>query len=197
MGQSGTRRDERLGAGVKGMTEREKRAAGLAYRGNDPDIVKDIDRCHTLCHRFNNCIPSDDQLKKEILSELLGSTGRSFCIVQPFYCDFGYNIHLGECFFANMGLTILDSAEVSFGAHANCCFFTSEHALYPKQRNEGVEYAKPIHVGNNVWIGGNVTVLAGVNIGDNSIIGAGSVVTSDIPENVISAGVPCKVIRNI
>lgn len=120
---------------------------------------------------------------------------------QPFYCDYGYNISVGDRFYANHNLVILDEAEVTFGDNVfvapNCAFYTAGHPLDAVERNRGIEYARPITVGNNVWIGGNVCVLPGVTIGDNCVIGAGSVVVKDIPANSVAAGNPCKVIKTL
>lgn len=121
--------------------------------------------------------------------------------MQPFHCDYGYNIEIGENFFANYNCVILDGAKVTFGDNVfiapNCSFYTAGHPIDVLQRNQGLEYALPIKIGNNVWIGGNVTVLPGVTIGDNTVIGAGSLVNKDIPSNVVAAGNPCRVIREI
>ncbi len=116
-------------------------------------------------------------------------------------CDYGYNIEIGENFYANHNLIILDGSKVQFGDNVfiapNCSFYTAGHPLDAERRNKGLEYAKPIKVGNNVWIGGNVIVLPGVTIGDNTVIGAGSVVNKDIPSNVVAVGNPCKVIKQL
>jgi len=139
--------------------------------------------------------------KKELLRNLLGKTDGDFTIQAPFWCDYGYNIFIGENFYMNHNCIILDCAKVEFGDNVfiapNCGFYTAGHPIEAEIRNAGLEYAKPIKVGNNVWIGGNVTVLPGVTIGDNVTIGAGSVVTKDIPSNTVAVGNPCKVIRNI
>lgn len=119
----------------------------------------------------------------------------------PFWCDYGYNITVGDYFFANRYCQILDGAKVTFGNHVfiapNCCFTTAEHAIDAEQRKEGLEVAKPITIGNNVWIGAGTTVLAGVTIGDNTVIGAGSVVSKSIPSHVVAVGVPCRVLYEI
>jgi len=146
-------------------------------------------------------LPSRIEERKQLLRELLGKTGKDFLIEQPFYCDYGYNINLGENFYSNVNCVILDGAPVTFGDNVfiapNCGFYTAGHPLDVQQRNQGLEYAKPIHVGNNVWIGAHVSVLPGVTIGDNCVIGAGSVVTKDIPANSLAVGNPCRVIRSI
>lgn len=131
----------------------------------------------------------------------MGNTSETLLIEQPFYCDYGYNIEIGSNFYANMNCIILDEAKVSFGNNVfiapGCGFYTAGHPLDVQQRNKGLEYAYPISIGNNVWIGAHVCVLPGVTIGDNTVIGAGSVVTKNIPANVLAAGNPCKVIRVI
>lgn len=122
-------------------------------------------------------------------------------IEQPFLCDYGYNIHIGDNFYANHNLVILDGATVKFGDNVfvapNCGFYTAGHPIDAAERNKGLEYARPITVGNDVWIGGNVCVLPGVTIGDDCVIGAGSVVVKDIPPHSVAVGNPCKVIKKI
>lgn len=136
-----------------------------------------------------------------LLRQLLGSTDGRFLIEPSFWCDYGYNIHLGKNFYANHNCVILDCAKVTFGDHVmvgpNCGFYTACHPIDPQQRREGVEFARPITVGNDVWFGGGCTVLPGVTIGDGCVIGAGSVVTRDIPDNCLAVGNPCRVIREI
>ena len=131
----------------------------------------------------------------------MGSTPEQFAIVAPFWCDYGYNIEIGEHFFANHNTVILDCAKVRFGDHVfvapNCGFYTAGHPIDAKTRNQGLEYAKPITVGDNVWIGGGVQVMPGVTIGDNVVIGGGSVVVKDIPSNSVAVGNPCRVIRTL
>ena len=127
--------------------------------------------------------------------------GKDVIITPPFWCDYGYNITLGDYFYSNHNMIITDGAKVTFGDNVfvapNCCFTTAEHSIDPEQRKAGIEVAKPITIGNNVWIGAGSTIVAGVTIGDNTVIGAGSVVKKSIPENVIAIGVPCKVLRTI
>jgi len=184
------------------MTEKEKRDSGLLYNANyDEAILAEISRCNDLCHEFNQIRPSDRASQHEILKKIFSKMGKDVCVNTPFWCDFGYNTTVGDYFFANHNCQILDCAKVTFGDHVfiapNCLFSTAEHAIDAEQRNEGLEIAQPITVGNNVWIGAGTTVLAGVTIGDNTVIGAGSVVTKDIPSGVIAVGVPCKVLREI
>ncbi len=135
------------------------------------------------------------------MKELLGKTKGSFVITAPFWCDYGYNIEVGENFYTNHNCVFLDAAKITFGDNVfiapNCCFSTAGHPLDSEQRSKGLEFANPIKVGNNVWFGAGVTVLPGITIGDDAVIGAGSVVTKDIPSGVIAVGNPCKVLRKI
>lgn len=184
------------------MTEREKAQQGYLYDANyDKEIVEERTRCADLCYEFNLCRPSDTAKQQELLNRMLGSIKGNPVITAPFYCDYGFNITIGENFYTNHNVTILDGAKVTFGDNVfiapNCVFSTAGHAIDSEQRAKGLEIARPITVGNNVWIGANVSVLPGVTIGSSSIIGAGSVVNKDIPEGVIAAGNPCKVIRKI
>ena len=184
------------------MTEREKAQQGYLYDANyDKEIVEERTRCADLCYEFNLCRPSDTTKQQELLNRMLGSIKGNPVITAPFYCDYGFNITIGENFYTNHNVTILDGAKVTFGDNVfiapNCVFSTAGHAIDSEQRAKGLEIARPITVGNNVWIGANVSVLPGVTIGSSSIIGAGSVVNKDIPEGVIATGNPCKVIRKI
>lgn len=184
------------------MTEWEKAQNGYLYDANyDKKIVELRTRCADLCYEFNNCRPSDVERQQELLSEILGNIKGTPVITAPFYCDYGVNISIGENFYTNHNVTILDGARVTFGDNVfiapNCVFSTAGHAIDSEQRNQGLEIALPITVGNSVWIGANVSVLPGVTIGSNTIIGAGSVVNKDIPDGVIAAGNPCRVIRRI
>jgi len=167
----------------------------------NPAYEAEIRKGKEKCYRYNQLCPNDYEAQRKILAELLGFMGENTVITPPFWCDYGYNITVGNCFYSNHNLIITDGAKVSFGDNVfiapNCCFTTAEHAIDPEMRKAGVEIAKPITVGNNVWIGAGTTVLAGVTIGDNSVIGAGSVVTRDIPANVVAFGVPCRVQREI
>lgn len=184
------------------MTEWEKAQAGYLYDANyDADIVEARTRCADLCYEFNNCRPSDVERQKELLHQILGGIKGNLMITAPFYCDYGSNISVGDNFYTNHNCTILDGAKVEFGDNVfiapNCVFSTAGHAIDSKQRSAGLEIARPITIGNNVWIGANVSVFPGVTIGDNTIIGAGSVVNKDIPADVIAVGNPCRVMRKI
>lgn len=181
------------------MTEKEKAKAGQLYNPNtDEELCREIMKCKDLCHQYNQLMPSEQEEKDTLLRSILGNTGKNFTIVSPFWCDYGHNIEIGDNFFANHNCIILDGAKVAFGSNVfvapNCCFATAGHPLDVDQRNEGLEYACPITIGDNVWIGAGVTVLPGVTIGSNTVIGAGSLVNKDIPSDVVAAGNPCKVL---
>lgn len=184
------------------MTEKDKMLAGELYDANyNEDLIKERTYAKDLCYEYNNLKPSESEKRSELLRKLLGSTGENFLIEQPFLCDYGYNIKIGENFYSNHNLIILDANTVEFGDNVfiapNCGFYTAGHPIDASIRNKGLEYAKKIKVGNDVWIGGNVVVLPGVTIGDNCVIGAGSVVNKDIPSNSIAVGNPCRVIKKI
>ncbi len=184
------------------MTEWEKAQTGYLYDANyDSDLIERRAKCADLCYEFNLCKPSDIDKQLMILHQLLGKIKGNIVITAPFYCDYGINISVGENFYTNHNVTILDGAKVSFGDNVfiapDCVFSTAGHPLDTEQRNQGLEIALPITVGNNVWIGTHVSVLPGVTIGNDVVIGAGSVVNRDIPDGVVVAGNPCRVIRKI
>ncbi|MGO4709936.1 sugar O-acetyltransferase [Chryseobacterium sp. 2TAF14] len=184
------------------MTEKEKCENGLLYDANyDPELLNDRMVCKDLCLEYNQLKNSEVEKRKELIKKIIKNSKENIIIEFNLWCDYGYNIEVGENFYANHNLTILDGAKVTFGDNVfigpNCSFYTAGHPIDVKQRNAGLEYAHPIIVGDNVWFGGNVVVLPGVSIGNNSIIGAGSVVTKNIPGNVIAVGNPCKVIKSI
>lgn len=183
-------------------SEKEKCRQGKLYdANNDAELIAERQACKDVCHELNHLRPSQLAERETLLRKLLGKTQEHFLIEQPFYCDYGYNIEIGENFYSNVNCTILDGAQVTFGDNVfiapNCGFYTAGHPLDVAQRNAGLEYARPITVGNNVWIGAQVCVLPGVTIGDNSVIGAGSVVTKSIPPNSVAIGNPCRVVRTI
>lgn len=183
------------------MTEKEKLQAGELYNGNDKELVADRISAKKLCEEYNAVTYNDFQKRDRLLNRLLALKGENTWIEPNFFCDYGYNIIMGDNFYSNHNLVILDCAEVIFGDNVfigpNCGFYTAGHPLDYKARNYGLEYAKPIKVGNNVWIGGNVCVMPGVTIGDNVVIGGGSVVTKDIPSGVVAVGNPCKPVKEI
>ena len=149
--------------------------------------------------KFNNLAPNETEEMQKILRDLFGSIGERFIINQPFRCDYGKNIFLGEDCFINFNCTILDEAKVTIGNHAfigpNVSIYTACHPLEPQKRNQFIEWAEPVTIGDNVWIGGGATILPGVSLGDNVVIGAGAVVTKDFPSNVVIGGNPATVIK--
>ena len=184
------------------MTEKEKCRLGLLYDANyDPEILADRERAKELLYDYNRLRPSEQIRRTELLKKLLGKTGENLIIEPPFACDYGYNIEVGENFYANVNLVILDGAKVCIGDNAfiapNVGIYTAGHPVYPDTRNSAFEYGKEVIIGDNVWLGGNTVVCPGVHIGNNVVIGAGSVVTKDIPDWSVAAGNPCRVIRKI
>ena len=192
----------------KCSTLRERVAAMIAdtqgrlYDANfDAEVLKALDECKDLCYEVNNLRPSDREGRAALMREILGATGEYFSVIPPFWCDYGKNIRIGENFFCNHNTVILDGAPVTFGDNVfiapNCVFSTAGHPIDAGRRNIGLEYALPITVGDDVWFGMGVMVCPGVTIGSNVVIGAGSVVTRDIPSGVVAVGNPCKPLREI
>jgi len=175
--------------------------SGRPYHAFGKELESERRRAAELIHEYNHLPPGKWVEGKKILKKLLGSTGDHFALEPPFRCDYGYNIHLGENFFANYNLVILDCAPVNIGKNAligpDVGIYTASHPVHPEPRSRDLEYALPITIGDNVWIGGKVLINPGITIGDNAVIGSGSVVTRDIPPNVIALGNPCKVHRKI
>ena len=169
------------------MTEKEKMIAGKVYNSHDSELVAALNKSKSLCRQYNNLDFSNVAARKVIIDELLQEEHNDgYCVfTPPFWCDYGFNVKVGKNFYSNHNLVILDCAEVTFGDNVfvgpNCGFYTAIHPIDAHQRNTGIELAKPIKVGSDVWFGGGVTVLPGVTIGDNVVIGAGSVVVKDIP----------------
>lgn len=183
------------------MTEKEKMINGKPYFSFGKELFEERQYAKDLVFEFNNLPPRKVEKRNEILKKLLGKTKENFFFEPPFRCDYGYNIEIGENFYSNYNLVILDCAPVKIGDNVmlapNVSIFTAGHPIDKEIRNSGLEYAIPVTIGNDVWVGGNVVINPGVNIGNNVVIGSGSVVTKDIPDNVIAAGNPCKVIRKI
>ena len=177
-----------------------KMHAGEVYDAIYPGFGELLRKTRRTIKRYNDLDSFSPELK-EILTSLLGGCGSSILINQPFRCDFGCNIFVGENFFANFNLTILDEGLVTIGDNCfigpNVSIYTACHPLEAEERNKGVEWAEPVTIGDNVWLGGNVTILPGVTIGDNCVIGAGSVVTKDIPDGCVAAGNPANVKKEI
>ena len=191
--------------GMKGcnikMNQNERMLAGLPYKAWMDGLSEERLENKKKIYRYNNLEPGNFEEQNRLIKEILGKTGENINIEAPFHCDYGYNIEVGENFFANYNLTILDVGKVKIGANAqiapNVSIYTAGHPVHPDSRNSGYEYGIAINIGDNVWIGGNTCILPGVTIGNNVVIGAGSVVTKDIPDNVIAAGNPCRIIREI
>lgn len=183
------------------MDQKERMLAGLPYKAWLDGLSEERLACKRIIYEYNLLSPDEGERARELMKKLLGRTGEFFHIEPPFHCDYGSNIEIGENFFSNYGLTILDVGKVVIGGNAqiapNVSIYTAGHPVHPDSRNSGYEYGIPVAIGDNVWIGGNVVILPGVTIGSNSVIGAGSVITKDIPEWVIAAGNPCRVIRSI
>ena len=184
------------------MTEKEKMLTGMVYSATDKELFDELNEVKEIIHRYNALSPSETTARYAILKGLLGHTADDdFIINQPFHCDYGKQISIGKRFFANFHLTILDEAKVTIGDDCfigpNVSIYTACHSSDPIERNTRNEWARPVTIGNNVWIGGSVTILPGVTIGNNVTIGAGSVVTKDIPDSTVAVGNPCKVIKHL
>lgn len=184
------------------MTEKELRAAGMYYRPfQDKELRDEYQRAAGLVFKLNSICNNDYAARYGVLRELFGGIGEECTVVSPFHCDFGYNIMVGEKLFANVNLVIIDCARVTIGNNVfigpNVGIYTAGHPEEVDLRIRDYEYAHPVTIGNNVWIGGHACILPGVNIGDNAIIGAGSVVTHDIPAGSVAVGNPCRVVRKI
>jgi maltose O-acetyltransferase len=172
----------------------------IEYIRADSNLKKDVIRAGKLLQKFNQSDYEDDELKRAILTELFGSVGEGISVEHNFHCDLGYNIHVGRNFYAGFNCTILDMAEVRIGDNCligpNVGIYTAGHNINPKDRHK-TGHAKPIRIGNNVWIGGHCVIIGAVTIGDNSIITAGSVVTKEVPANTIVGGNPAKKLKDI
>ena len=187
---------------MNAMTEKEKMLAGMTYSAVDQQLLEELNTVKEIIHRYNSISPSATKERLSILKGLLGHIGDDEIIInQPFYCDYGKQISVGRRFFANFNMTILDEASVTIGDDCfigpNVSIYTACHSTDPVERNTRMEWAEPVTIGDNVWIGGSVTILPGVTISNNVTIGAGSVVTKDIPDNVVAVGNPCKVIKRL
>ncbi len=183
------------------MNEREKMVNGEVYMPFCEDLEQDRFRAKELCMKYNALKPQQVEEKRELLESLLGNAGNNSVIEPNFFCDYGYNIEFDGFVYINHNSVFLDCAKIKIGSDTfigpNCGFYTAIHPINAKERVEGKEWAKPITIGKQVWIGGGVTILPGVEIGDRAVIGAGSVVTKNIPADTVAVGNPCRVIKNI
>lgn len=183
------------------MTEWEKMLAGERYHAAGREFVERLNAVKDRLREFNTTRPSDVERRDGIVRGLLGHVGERFTLLQPFYCDYGCNISIGDDFFANFNLTILDEGRVTIGDHVfigpNVGIYTACHPLDPAERNTGDEWAEPVTIGDNVWIGGGVTICPGVTIGEGTTIGAGSVVVRNIPARCVAVGNPARVVKRL
>lgn len=175
--------------------------SGEVYDALHPRLVEMLAETREKIYDFNNLRPSQKAEQMAILRELLGRCGENLTVNQPFRCDYGRNIRLGDNVFINFNMTILDEAEVTIGNNVfigpNVSIYTPCHPLDADERNTGVEWAEPVTIGNDVWIGGNTVILPGVTIGDGAVVGAGSVVSRDVPEASLVVGCPAHVVRKL
>lgn len=182
-------------------SQKERMLAGDLYIADDPELMADSRRAATLMQQFNASDPTNPALRREVLHELLGSLGEGAEIRPPMFCDYGYQIYIGARTFINYGAVLLDVGRITLGEDVqvgpNVQFLTPTHPLDPEVRRAKFEAAKPITIANNVWLGGGVIILPGVSIGENTVVGAGSVVTKDLPPNVVAVGNPARVIRQL
>lgn len=183
------------------MTKLEIMTSGAWSHGFSREVSAALSACAEKCFRLNALPPSAKEEREAIIRDLLGDIGEPFVIHSPFRCDFGSQIRVGHHFIGNFNLTILDEGPVTIGDNVfigpNVSLYTVVHAFLPEQRNEGIMCSRPITIEDNVWIGGSVVILPGVTIGAGAIVGAGSVVTRDVPAGMLAAGNPCRVLRPI
>lgn len=183
------------------MDQKERMLAGLPYKAWLDGLSEERMENKKRIYRYNNLSPEQGEAQAALIKEIVGKCGENIWIETPFHCDYGWNIEVGENFFANYNLTILDVGKVVIGKNAqfapNVSIYTAGHPVHPDSRNTGYEYGIGVTIGDNVWLGGNTVINPGVTIGNNVVIGAGSVVTKDIPDNTIAVGNPCRVLRTI
>ncbi len=177
-----------------------RRDKGMAYI-TDEKVFSQLRERRKIVQEFNQTDCCDTETLKHLTEKLLGKCGKNCCLTQPFYCDYGKNIFVGDNFYTNYHCVILDVAKVEIGDNVlfapNVAVYTAGHPIHPVPRKLGYEYGIPVKIGNNVWIGGNSVILPGVTIGDNCVIGAGSIVNRDIPDNSVACGNPCRVVKTI
>lgn len=183
------------------MNQKERMLAGLPYKAWLDGLSEERMENKLKIHEYNLLRPDEMNRMEELIKDILGKTGDKVFIEQPFHCDYGKNIEVGNNFFANYNCTILDVGKVIIGENVlfapNVSIYTAGHPIHPESRNSGYEYGIDVIIGDNVWVGGSVVINPGVKIGNNVVIGSGSVVTKDLPDNVIAVGNPCKVVREI
>ena len=182
-------------------TEKQKMLAGEPYRSTDPQLVAERQNARRLTRLYNATTEQQSEKRVQLLRELFGTVNSTIEIEPPFHCDYGYNIHAGENFYMNFNCVILDCCPVHIGNNVLCApavqIYTATHPTAHKIRLSGLEFAAPVRIGHNVWIGGGAIICPGVTIGDNTTIAAGSVVVKDIPAHVVAGGNPCRIIRQL
>ncbi|MGK7394447.1 MAG: sugar O-acetyltransferase [Candidatus Cyclobacteriaceae bacterium M3_2C_046] len=182
-------------------TEKEKMLDGELYNASDPQLMAERRRARLLFQKLNASRDDEEVLRKQIISQLFGKTGKGLWIEPPFYCDYGSHIELGHDVFINFNCTMLDVNQLTIGDKVligpNVQIYTATHPLDWQERARGMELAKPVKIGSHVWIGGGAIIFPGITVGERSIIGAGSVVTKDVPADTLVGGNPCKVIREL
>ena len=183
------------------MTIREKMKNGMLYIDGGEGLDEERRRCKELLYDYNHTRPSEEGKMKDLLKKILGDMGENIWIEPPMHMAYGTNVHIGDYFYANFNLVIVDDIDVYIGDYVmiapNVTITPTGHPVDSELRRPGTQFSIPVRIGNNVWIGSNAVILPGITIGDNSVIGAGSVVTHDIPENVVAVGNPCGVLRKI
>jgi maltose O-acetyltransferase len=182
-------------------SEKEKMLNGRLYDADDPELVAEREHARGLTKRYNRTTTHDQSERRELLDALLGSHGEECEIEPPFRCDYGYNIHVGENFYANFDCIILDVRRVEIGQNCQIApgvhIYTATHPLDASDRIKGPEYGKPVTVGDNVWIGGQAVLNPGVSVGDDSVIASGAIVTKDVPNKVVVQGNPAEVVKEL
>lgn len=183
------------------MTIRERMKQGLLYTDLGEGLEEDRQRCKELIYDYNLTSPGEAEKRKALLRELLGDMGENIWIEPPVRMAYGKNVHIGDAFYANFNLVLVDDIDIYIGHHVmiapNVTITATGHPVHPELRKNGTQFSIPVRIEDDVWIGANVVILPGVTIGKNSVIGAGSVVTKNIPENVVAVGNPCRVLREI
>ncbi len=183
------------------VSEKEKMLRGELYDATDPELVAERERARELTRKFNRTTETEHEKRRSLLRELLGSTGEPVEVEPPFRCDYGYNVHVGDGFYANFDCVMLDVCRIELGA--NCWLgpgvhiYTATHPIDAEARVEGPEFGKPVTAGENVWVGGRAVINPGVTIGDNAVVASGAVVTDDVPDDVVVGGNPAAVIEEL
>jgi maltose O-acetyltransferase len=180
-------------------TEKEKMIAGEMYKPHDKELIEARERAHGLAHMYNDL--EDAEARSELIRQIFGSTGEEIKVEPSIRVDYGFNVHVGETFYANFDCIFLDICPIRIGRNAmlgpRVSLVTAEHPLNPVERNSGLEFGRPITIGDNCWIGSDATIIGGVTLGDNVVVGAGSVVTKSFPDNVVIAGNPARIIKKV